>query len=55
MAIVMEKKIGNTTVKIDDTSCRDKTPEEVRNILKRIAIRAQNAIAEAERNVNKVS
>lgn len=33
---VEEFKIGNTNVKIADDYCRDKTPEDVNAILKRI-------------------
>ncbi len=35
--VVKEWKIGNTTVRICDDYCRDKTPEEVDAILRRIA------------------
>jgi len=36
--IVKEFNVGNTRVKIADNYCRDKTREEVDEILKRIAI-----------------
>lgn len=35
--VVEEFKIGNTKVRICDDYCRDKTPEEVDDILKNIA------------------
>jgi len=41
--VVMEKKIGNSRVMICDDYCRDRTPEEVDAILKRIAKRALEA------------
>ena len=37
---VEEFKIGNTNVKIADDYCRDKTPEDVNAILKRIGANA---------------
>ena len=48
--IVRDFTIGNTRIKIADDYCRDKTPEEVQEILKRIAIRAQAAISAAYRD-----
>lgn len=42
--VVKEFKIGNTTVRICDDYCRDKTKEDVDAILKRIAERAQRAL-----------
>ena len=45
--IVKEFKIGNTTVKIADDYCRDKTPEDVQKILDRIAFNAQKALTAA--------
>lgn len=41
MAVAMEKKIGNTVIRIHDDYCRNTTPEQVQEILKRIAIRAK--------------
>ena len=35
--IVEEYKVGNTTVKICDNCCRDKTPEDVKKIIQNIA------------------
>ena len=35
--IVEEYKVGNTTVKICDNCCRDKTPEDIDKIIKNIA------------------
>ncbi|MBV7276306.1 hypothetical protein I6U48_25820 [Clostridium sp. PL3] len=35
--IVQEYKIGNTTIKISDDSYKDKTPEDMKRILERIA------------------
>lgn len=40
---VEEFKIGNTNVKIADDYCRDKTPEDVNAILKRIGVNAFTA------------
>lgn len=39
--IVKEFMVGNTQIQIADNCCRDKTPEQVDEILKRIAHRAQ--------------
>lgn len=44
MAIVRDFYMGKTHVMIDDTYCRDKTPEEVQEILDRIAANAFRAI-----------
>lgn len=41
MAVVQEQKIGNTLIRIHDDYCRDTTPEQVEEILKRIALRAK--------------
>lgn len=41
MAVVMEQTIQNTRVRIHDDYCRDTTPEQVQEILRRIAIRAK--------------
>ena len=35
--VVEEYKVGNTTVKICDNCCRDKTPEDIDKIIKNIA------------------
>lgn len=45
--IVRDFTIGNTRIKIADDCCRDKTPEDVRKILKEIARAAQAAISAA--------
>ena len=45
--VVEEFKIGNTKIKICDDYCRDKTPEDVEAILKRIAQIAQPALSYA--------
>lgn len=45
--IVKDFTVGNTRIKIADDCCRDKTPEDVRRILKEIAQRAQAAISAA--------
>lgn len=37
MAIVKEYKIGKTTIKIDDDAYRDKTPEELDLVHRKIA------------------
>ena len=49
--VVEEFYIGNTKVRICDDYCRDKTPEDVERILRRIAanaLRAFQAAAEQE-------
>lgn len=50
MAIVKEYMIGNTTIKIADDYYRDKTPEDVKAILDRIAA---NAVAQLSRQQKK--
>ena len=45
--IVWDFTVGNTRIKIADDCCRDKTPEDVRRILKEIAQAAQAAISAA--------
>ncbi len=45
--IVRDFTIGNTRIKIADDYCRDKTPEDVRRILKEIAQAAQAALSAA--------
>ncbi len=45
--IVREFTVGNTRIKIADDYCRDKTPEDVKKILKEIAQMAQAAITAA--------
>lgn len=35
--VVEEYKVGNTTVKICDNCCRDKTPEDIKLIIQNIA------------------
>ena len=44
---VREMKVGNTRIKICDDCCRDKTPDEVRAILERIARNAQDVLSAA--------
>ncbi len=46
--IVKEFKVGNTTIRIADNYCRDKTPEDVQRILQRIARNAQAAFTAEE-------
>ena len=48
--VVEEFTIGNTRIKICDDYCRDKTPEDVKAILKRIAQIAQPALSAAYYN-----
>ena len=48
MAVVLEQQIGNVTVRIHDDYCKDKTPEDVRKILRRIADYVQAEVAAAE-------
>ncbi|MDE6838531.1 MAG: hypothetical protein K2P33_09045 [Acutalibacter sp.] len=45
--IVRDFMVGNTRIKIADNYCRDKTPEDVQRILKKIARDAQAAITAA--------
>ena len=45
--IVRDFTVGNTRIKIADDCCRDKTPEDVRRILKEVAQAAQAAISAA--------
>lgn len=45
--IVRDFTIGNTRIKIADDCCRDKTPEDVQRILRKIARDAQAAISAA--------
>lgn len=45
--IVRDFTVGNTRIKIADDYCRDKTPEDVRRILREIAQAAQAAISAA--------
>ena len=45
--IVRDFMVGNTRIKIADDCCRDKTPEDVQKILRKIAQRAQAAITAA--------
>lgn len=54
MAVVLEQKIGNTQICIHDDYCRNTTPEQVENILKRIALRAKAEFsAAAQREAEK--
>lgn len=46
--IVRDFTIGNTRIKIADNYCRDKTPEDVERILRKIARTAQEHIRAAE-------
>ena len=43
--VVRDFKIGNTRVKICDDCCRDKTPDQVDAILKRIAQAVQECLS----------
>lgn len=45
--IVRDFTVGNTRIKIADDCCRDKTPEDVQKILRKIAQDAQAAISAA--------
>lgn len=45
--IVQDFYIGNTHIKICDDYCKDKTPEQVQEILKRIAQQALPGIQRA--------
>lgn len=50
--IAKDFKIGNTRIQIATDYCENKTPEEVQEILRRIAITAQrNFIAERNKNL----
>lgn len=49
MAVALEQKIGNGAVRIRDDYCKDKTPEDARKILRRIADYVQSeATAKSE-------
>ena len=48
MAVVLEQQIGNVTVRIHDDYCKDKTPEDVHKILRRIADYVQAEVVAAE-------
>ena len=52
--IVRDFTVGNTRIKIADDCCRDKTPEDVRRILKEIAQAAQAATA-FQRNLGRIT
>jgi|GEM_PF-2156195 len=43
--LVEEFKIGNTTIKIYDTYCKNKTPEEIKAILDRCSYIASEALS----------
>lgn len=45
--IVRDFMIGNTRIKIADDYCRDKTPEDVKRILRKIARDVQPALSAA--------
>lgn len=45
--VVREMTIGNTRIKICDDCCRDKTPEDVEKILRRVAQLALPALQAA--------
>jgi len=45
--IVRDFTVGNTRIKIADDCCRDKTPEDVQKVLRRIARIVQPALAAA--------
>ncbi len=45
--IVRDFTVGNTRIKIADDCCRDKTPEDVQKILRRIAQMVQPALTAA--------
>lgn len=51
--IVQEFNIGNTRVKIADNYCTDKTPEDVKKVLGKMARTAQEHFtAEAQRELH---
>lgn len=43
--LVEEFKIGNTSIKIYDTYCKNKTPEEIQAILERCSYIASEALS----------
>lgn len=51
--IVEDFMIGNTRIRIADNCCRDKTPEDVQRILRKIARDAQAAISAAANAADK--
>ena len=52
--VVKDYYIGDTRVKICDDYCRDCTPQEIDEILKRIARRAQIALSAAVDGIKKI-
>ena len=48
VAVVMEWKIGNTRMKIDNEACEKTTEEEIERILRRIMARADCILPEGE-------
>lgn len=58
VAVVVEKKIKNTVVRIHDDYCRNTTSEQAHEILKRIALRAKaefGAATESEGELKKAA
>ena len=51
--IVEDFMVGNTRIQIADNYCRDKTPEDVQRILRKIARDAQAAISAAANAADK--
>ena len=48
MAVVLERKVGNTEISIHDDYYREATPEDVQKILDRIAAHVQDEAAAAQ-------
>ena len=49
MAVVAEKRIGNTRVKFNDEFCNGVTEEEIKEIMKRVAEKTQAALSSVEK------
>ena len=47
MAVVLEQRIGGATVRIHDDYCKDKSPEDVQQVLRRIADFVRGEVAAA--------
>ena len=53
MAVVKEFNVGNTKIKICDDCCRDKTPEQVKEAMRRAAAIVMDDYAEAAARAEK--
>ena len=53
MAVVLEQRIGGATVRIHDDYCKDRSPEDVEKILRRIADFVRGEVVAAARESGK--